>query len=52
MIEFANIYAYDLNTVILAGPAILLVAFALAAAWMNRVPSHVRAFDPAPASGL
>jgi hypothetical protein len=48
VIEFADIYAYDLSTVILAGPTVLLVAFALAAAWMNRVPSHIRACDPAP----
>jgi hypothetical protein len=52
MIEFANIYAYDLNTVILAGPVVLLVAFALAAARLNRVPSPIRTADPAPAFGL
>ena len=52
MIEFASIYAYDLNTLILAGPTVLLAVFALAAAWMNRVPTRVRAFNPAPAFGL
>jgi len=50
--EFADIFAYDLNTVILAGPAVVLAAFALAAAWMNHVPSHVRALEMAPAFGL
>jgi hypothetical protein len=50
--EFANIFASDLNTVVLAGPAIVLAIFALAAAWRNRVPTRVRAFDMAPAFGL
>jgi hypothetical protein len=50
--QFADIFAYDLNTVVLAGPAVVLVAFALAAAWINRVPSRVRAFDLAPGFGL
>ena len=50
--EFADIFAYDLNTVIVAGPAVLLAAFALAVASMNRVPSRVRALDLAPALGL
>jgi hypothetical protein len=52
MTEFANISVYDLNTLIMAGPTVLLVAFALAVAFMNRVPSRVRAFDLAPAFGL
>jgi len=50
--QFADIFAYDLNTVILAGPAVLLAALALAAAWINRVPTRVRALDLAPAFGL
>jgi hypothetical protein len=50
--EFADIFAYDLNTVVLAGPAVVLAIFALATAWMNHVPSRVRAFDLAPAFGL
>ncbi|HEY6256054.1 MAG TPA: hypothetical protein VIY51_09710 [Xanthobacteraceae bacterium] len=50
--EFADISAYDLNTVILAGPVVLLVIFALIAARMNRVPTRVRAFELAPAFGL
>ena len=50
--EFADIYAYDLNTVIVAGPAVVLAIFALAAAWMNHVPSRVRALDLAPGLGL
>jgi hypothetical protein len=45
--QFADIFAYDLNTVIVAGPAVLLAAFALAAAWINRVPT--RALNLAPA---
>jgi hypothetical protein len=52
MMEFADIFAYDMNTVILAGPAVVLAIFALAAAWMNREPTRVRVFDPAPAFGL
>jgi hypothetical protein len=50
--QFADIFAYDLNTVIVAGPAVLLAAFAFAVAWINRVPTRVRAFDLAPAFGL
>jgi hypothetical protein len=50
--EFAEIFAYDLNTVILAGPAIILAIFAFATAWTNHVPSRVSAFDMAPAFGL
>jgi hypothetical protein len=49
--QFADIFAYDLNTVIVAGPAVLLVAFALAAAWVNRVPTRARALELAPAFG-
>jgi hypothetical protein len=52
MMEFADIFAYDLNTVILAGPAVVLAVFSFAVAWMNHVPSRVRAFDLAPAFGL
>jgi hypothetical protein len=50
--QFADIFAYDLNTVIVAGPAVLLAIFTLAAAWTNHVPSRVRALDLAPAFGL
>jgi hypothetical protein len=50
--EFAEIFAYDLNTVILAGPAVVLAILAFAAAWMNHVPSRVSAFEMAPAFGL
>jgi hypothetical protein len=52
MMEFADIFAYDLNTVILAGPAVALALFSFAVAWMNHVPSRIRAFDLAPAFGL
>jgi hypothetical protein len=52
MMEFADIFAYDLNTVILAGPAVVLAIFSFAVARMNHVPSRVRAFDLAPAFGL
>lgn len=46
--EFAAIYSYDLTTVILAGPAVLLAIVALGAAWMNRVPRRIGAPDLAP----
>jgi hypothetical protein len=39
--EFADIFAYDLSTLIVAGPAVVLAAFALAAAWLNRAPTRV-----------
>jgi hypothetical protein len=48
--ESADIFAYGLNTVIVAGPAVVLAIFALAAAWMK--PSRVRALDLAPSIGL
>ena len=47
--EFADIFAYDLNTVILAGPAVVLAVFT---AWANHVPSRIRALELAPAFGL
>jgi hypothetical protein len=50
--QFADIFAYDLNTLIVAGPAVLLAVFAFAVARMNRVPTRVRALDLAPAFGL
>ncbi len=50
MIEFANVS--DLDTLILAGPTVLLVIFALALGWKNRIPTRVRAFELAPAFGL
>lgn len=52
MTEFANLFAYNLNTLVLAGPTVVLVAFALAVACMNRVPSRIRALDLAPSFGL
>jgi hypothetical protein len=57
MLEFAAVYdldtyAYGLNTVIMAGPTVLLALFALGAAWMNRAPSRPRAFEQAPALGV
>jgi hypothetical protein len=52
MMEFADIFFYDLNTVILAGPAVLLAVFALAAAWLNHAPTPIRTVDLAPAFGL
>jgi hypothetical protein len=51
IMESADIFAYGLNTVIVAGPAVVLAIFALAAAWMNRVPSRVRALALAPSIG-
>ena len=50
--EFADIFAYDLNTAILAGPVFVLAIFSFAVPWMNHVPSRVRAFDLTPALGL
>jgi hypothetical protein len=50
MMEFTNFA--DLNPIMLAAPTVVLAIFALAAAWMNRVPSRVRAFELAPAFGL
>jgi hypothetical protein len=50
--QIADILAYDLNTVILAGSGVVLAACALAAAWVNRVPTRVRALDLAPCFGL
>lgn len=53
MIEFADIFAYDLSTqVFMIGTSVLVAAAGLAVAWMNRVPTSVRAFDLAPAFGL
>ena len=52
MMEFADIFAYDLNTVIVAGPVVALALFSLAVARLNHVPSRVRAFDLAPTFGL
>jgi hypothetical protein len=49
MTEFAT---YDLNTLIMAGPAAFFFIFALLAARVNRVPSRVRALDIAPSFGL
>ncbi len=54
MMEFA---AYDPNTMIVAAPVVALALFplalfSLALAWLNHVPSRVRALDLAPAFGL
>jgi hypothetical protein len=38
--QFADIF--DLNTIILAGPTLILVMFALVAARMGNVPSRAR----------
>jgi hypothetical protein len=51
MIEFADIFSYDLNTVILAGPVLVLWGFALFAAYMDRVPEQNPAFQLAPEFG-
>jgi hypothetical protein len=50
MMEFTDFA--DLNAFVLAAPTVVLVIFALTAAWMNRVPTRVRAFELAPAFGL
>jgi hypothetical protein len=50
--QFANIFAYDPNTLMAAGSAVVLAALAFAAAWINHVPTRVRALDLAPAFGL
>ena len=50
--QFADIFAHDLSTVIVAGSAVVLAALAFAAAWINRVPTRVRALDLVPAFGL
>jgi hypothetical protein len=53
MIEFANILAYDLGTLVLmVGTAVMVTAGAVVVARMNRVPTTVRALDLAPAFGL
>jgi hypothetical protein len=50
--QFADIFACDPNTVIVAGAAVVLAILAFAAAWINRVPTRVRALDLAPSFGL
>jgi hypothetical protein len=50
MMEFTNFA--DLNPIFLAAPTLVLAIFALVAAWKNRVPNRVRAFELAPAFGL
>jgi hypothetical protein len=53
MIEFADIFAYDLSTVVfMVGMTVMVTAGAVVVAWMNRVPTTVRALDLAPAFGL
>jgi hypothetical protein len=50
MMEFTDFA--DLNAIVLAAPTVVLAIFAITTAWMNRVPSRVRAFELAPAFGL
>ena len=53
MTVFTDIFAYDPSTIVfMAGSAVLLAVLGIAAARMNRVPSHVRALELAPAFGL
>ena len=53
MIEFADIFAYDLSAIVFTtGTVILLTASLLVAAWANHVPSPISAFELAPAFGL
>jgi hypothetical protein len=53
MIEFADIFAYDLsNMVFTAGTSLLLTIALLTVAWANHVPSRGSAFELAPAFGL
>jgi hypothetical protein len=53
MIEFADIFAYDLSTVVfMVGSSVPLTISLLATAWANHVPSRVSAFEFAPAFGL
>jgi hypothetical protein len=53
MIEFADIFAYDLSSMVFtAGTCLLLTISLLAVAWTNHVPSRVSAFELAPAFGL
>ena len=49
MMEFTDFA--EVNAVVLAAPTFLLIAFTLVAAWMNHVPSRIRAFELAPAFG-
>jgi len=50
MMEFTNFA--DLDVIVMAVPTLVLVIFAITAAWTNRVPSRIRAFELAPAFGL
>jgi hypothetical protein len=53
MIEFADIFAYDLSSMVFTIGTTALVTLSLfMVAWANHVPSRVRAFDMAPAFGL
>jgi hypothetical protein len=46
MMEFTDFA--DVNAVVLAAPTVVLVIFALAAAWMNHVPSRGKTANLAP----
>jgi len=53
MIEFADIFAYDLSSVVFTiGTTALLTLSLLVVAWANHVPSRVSAFEMAPAFGM
>ncbi|HEY4403060.1 MAG TPA: hypothetical protein VGN55_00300 [Xanthobacteraceae bacterium] len=53
MIEFADIFAYDLSGIVFTSGTIILLAICLlATAWANHVPSRVSAFESAPAFGM
>jgi hypothetical protein len=53
MLEFADIFAYDLSSIVFtSGTIVLLTVSLLATAWANHVPGRVSAFELAPAFGL
>ena len=53
MIEFADVFAYDLSAVVFTtGTLALLTISLLAAAWANHAPSRVSAFELAPTFGM
>jgi hypothetical protein len=53
MIEFADIFAYDLSSLVFtAGTCLLVTLGLLSVAWANHVPSRVSAFELTPAFGM
>jgi hypothetical protein len=53
MIEFADIFAYDLSSMVFTvGTGLLLTLSLLTVAWANHVPSRSSAFELAPAFGM